>query len=220
MKIFTSLLLFMLALEVSAVPVLNGNVATTGNLVMIWPDHADPNHFYYAPSSFNMALDRNGAPIFNMLDYEVGRCGPFRRCDRKSLLTTYFEAGYRESELGKAQEAILKINPKARFSQVPFISSRVDFGKALTPFIDYHNCSPIAGQPADLVPCTITLNEKGIKKLRLNLREGKMFAFNFIYKIYGVMEGVNPQFKDHVAEYSIAVNLGGELLVGHQDLVR
>lgn len=217
MKFLISLIM-LASFQAMAAPVLNRNMAAAGNRITIWPDHTDPNHFYYAPSSFNIAMGQDQKPIFNMIDYEIGNCGRFRRCSHKSMLTTYFEAGYRESELLQAQNSILKFNPKARFSQVPFISSRVDFGTALTPFIDDHNCSPRAGQPADLVPCTIILNAKGIQRLKPNLKEGKMMAFNFVYQIYGVVEGSNPQYKDHTAEYSIAVNLGGDVLIGHADL--
>lgn len=206
------------SLNVFAVPVLNSNVSISGKTITIWPDHKNPNQFYFAPNRMELALDKDGKPQLSVIDYKVGACRWGRRCERKLLLTTYFEAAYRDSDLEDTKAKIMATNPKANFSPVPFISSQVQFGTTLYPFIDEHNCSPMGGQASDLVPCTIVLNAKGINRLIPTLAEGKMLAFNFSYKILGAIEGASKEFRDFEAEYSIAVNLGGEALIGMEEL--
>lgn len=201
-----------------AVPVFNRNVSTSGNSITIWPDHKDPNQFYYAPTRMNIALDEVGKAQFNIIDYTTGRCRFGRNCERKLLMTTYFESVYKDDDIKTTKEKILLSNPKANFSPVPFISSQVVFGTALLPFIEEHNCAPMGGQAADLVPCTIVLNSKGIHKLLPSLAQGKRLAFNFTYKLFGVVENANSTFKDYEVDYAIAVNLGGDVLVGLPEL--
>jgi hypothetical protein len=197
-----------------AVPVINRNVSSTGSSVTIWPDHKDPHQFYYAPTRMNVALDKDGRPQLAVIDYNEGSCRWIRRCSRRMLLSTYFEAAYNELDLKAAKDKILSTNPKANFVPVPFVSSQVEFGTALSAFIDEHNCAPAGGQASDLVPCTIILNEKGILRLLPLLSQGKMLAFNFSYRIMGAVESASGQFRDYETEYSIAVNLGGQMFIG------
>jgi hypothetical protein len=201
----------------SAVPVLNRNVSTTGSTITIWPDHKDPNQFYYAPTRMRVAL-KDGRPLITAVDYYEGSCRWGRRCERRMLLTTFFEAAYNESDLNDTQRKILTMNPNANFVPVPFISSQVQFGTTLASFIEEHNCSPVGGQTADLVPCTIVLNQQGVYRLLPALQQGKLLAFNFTYKLMGAVESASGQFKDFETEYSIAVNLGGEAFVGLEEL--
>ena len=50
------LMLFLLTTHALAAPVLNNNVAADGTMVTIWPDHEDPNHYYFAPNLMKIAV--------------------------------------------------------------------------------------------------------------------------------------------------------------------
>lgn len=205
--------------SVTAAPVLNHNMASAGNNITIWPDHKDPDQFYFAPTIMKLAKDSSGKAAFHGFEFE-DNCRMIRGCRRKFLMTSYFEAGYRNQEFQEAKSKIQQLRPKARFSPIPFMGSSVDFGTVLTPFIDTHNCSAMGGQSTDVLPCTIVLNEKGIRNLVPNLLGGGLVAFNYRYKILGVVDVGAAQFKEAEKEYSIAVNLGGEDLKNHPDLVQ
>jgi hypothetical protein len=199
-----------------AVPVLNENIAAEGALLTIWPDHKDPNHFYFAPNLMEISQDRNQNLKFHLTEfYDNCRLG---RCTKRAMLNTFFIAAYREHHLKIAQEGILKKFPKARFSPIPFLSSKVEFGRTLTPFVKDNDCAPKGGQAADEVPCSMVLNYKGINTLVPYLNEGKIVPFRFLYKIAGVLASGDGTFQDEMIDYSITVNLGGEKLINHQDL--
>ncbi len=216
MKFLLSLL-FLMSTTSYAVPVLNENIAAEGTLITIWPDHKDPNHYYFAPNMMNISKDKNSDPKLHFTEF-LSNCNFTRRCSVKGMLNVFFVAGYREDQLRDAQAGILKINPKARFSPIPFLSSKVEFGKVLSTFVDHHDCSPRAGQAADEVPCSLVLNSRGLKTLVPYLREGKIFPFKFFYRISGVLSLGDGSFKDEMLDYATTVNLGGDVLIGHTDL--
>ncbi len=101
------LLLFFLMSNVWAVPVVNKNMAAEGTFVTIWPDHKDPDHFYFAPNFMKVSVDENKVAKFHFTRYTTGSCGRFGStlgsCKRKGLLTTLFKAGYEMEQLQIAQ---------------------------------------------------------------------------------------------------------------------
>ena len=193
-----------------AVPVLNRNMAVSGHNITIWPDHKDPNHFYFAPTKMVHAEDANGKIMFNSIYYTEGRCRLLGRCEEQLHITTFFKASYNENDFTNATEAIRNLVPQARFSPVPFVSSKVEFGQTMFPFITEHNCAPIGGLAIDMVPCTMILNQRGVNRLIPSLEDGHILAFNFIYSIIGVVEEANSEFRSFEAKYAIAVELGGD----------
>ncbi len=220
---FLILITLLISFHALAVPVLNKNMAAEGTLVTIWPDNANPDHFYFAPNLMKIASDKTGAPKFHFTQYKSGSCNRRRdyrtgRCQFKALITSLLEAGYESKQLIEAQEGILKLRPNARFSSIPFVSSRVEFATTLSEFIDTHDCSPKAGQAADQIPCNITLNKKGITNLMPFLNAGRVLPFKFIYQIAGVIEGASGEFIKETLDYGLTVNLGGEMLNKHPDL--
>ena len=213
----------LLSIPSFAAPVLNKNMAAEGTFVTIWPDHANPDQFYFAPNFMKIASDNGHNPKFHFTQYRSGSCDSrwdIRRgyCHHKALITSLLVAGYESKQLADAQSGILKIRPKARFSAIPFISSRVEFGTTLVDFIDSNDCSPRAGQAADEIPCNITLNRRGITNLMPFLNSGRILPFKFIYQIAGVIEGADGQFKNESLDYGLTVNLGGEILINHPEL--
>lgn len=214
------LILLLIITTAQAAPVLNKNMAADGTFVTIWPDHADPTHFYFAPNFMKIARDKDETLKFHFTQYRSGNCGRIlrNRCQYKAMITSLMIAGYEESQLLQAQAGIKRIVPQARFSPIPFLSSKVEFGDTLDEFIEQHDCSPRAGQAADEIPCSITLNQRGILNLMPFLNAGRILPFKFIYKIAGVIEGANGQFENQELDYGLTVNLGGSELVKHPEL--
>lgn len=220
------ILIFLMVLyssNIFSAPILNKNMAADGTFVTIWPDHVNPDHFYFAPNFMKIPIDQRNQPKFHFTQYRSGNCDSrwsIRRgyCHHKALITSLLVAGYDAQQLAQAQSGILKIRPKARFSAIPFISSHVEFGTNLNEFIDQHECAPQAGQAADEIPCMITLNRKGVTNLMPFLNLGRVLPFKFIYKISGVIEGADGKYKDEILNYGLTVNLGGEMLNKHPEL--
>lgn len=209
--------------EARAVPVLNKNMAADGTFVTIWPDHIDPDQFYFAPNFMKIASEGQNSVNFHFTQYRTGSCDSrwnIKRgyCHNKAMITSLMIAGYEAGQLAQAQAGIKTLRPNARFSAIPFLRSKVDFGTTLKEFIDHHDCSPRAGQAADEIPCSITLNKNGISKLMPFLNSGKILPFKFIYKISGVIEGANGQYKEESLDYGLTVKLGGEMLIKHPEL--
>ncbi len=211
------LLTFLMTSTAFALPVFNRNVASSGNLVTIWPDHLDPNQFYFAPNMMMLALKSNGKPKFNVT-YFKNECEGLKICKKKAMINAFFIADMNRLELIAAKESISKRIPGARFSPAPFMESRVEFGLALDAFVEKHDCAPSAGQTSDEVPCSITLNKTGIKTLIPYLNDGKIVPFKFFYKMSGVLQNAAGQYTDSSMDYSIAVNLGGDILISNDDL--
>ena len=219
----TFFIFLLISTNLWAAPILNNNMAAEGTFVTIWPDHQDPNHFYFAPNFMKIANDNRNEPKFHFTQYRSGDCSSKwdikrGRCHYKALITSLLIAGYESEQFAVAKAGILKIRPQARFSAIPFLSSQVDFGKNLKEFIDQHECSPRAGQAADEIPCTLTLNRRGVTNLMGFLNTGRVLPFKFIYQISGVVEGADGKFTDKVLNYGLTVNLGGEMLNNHPDL--
>jgi hypothetical protein len=218
----TLLLFLAIATNAYAAPVLNNNMAAEGTFVTIWPDHADPDHFYFAPNFMKIASDDKKNPKFHLTQYRSGNCGRISqrlgKCQYKALLTSMMIAGYEHEQLLQAEAGIKKLRPKARFSAIPFMSSKVEFGNTMVEFIDQHECSPKTGQAADEIPCTLTLNRRGINYLMPFLNSGRILPFKFIYQITGVVQEANGQYKNESLDYGLTVNLGGDDLIKHPEL--
>ena len=207
-------LTFLMSAAAFAVPVLNQNMAADGSLTVIWPDHEDANHFYIAPSSIRLAGEAN-APSFSLKRYQ-GDCR-FGRCRVKGMINSLLIPDYEGDDLKRAQAGILKLRPAARFSTIPMFDGRVQFTRTLKAFIDQSDCSPLTGLGSDEIPCSLTLNGKGLNTLVPFLADGKVLVFQFVYTIRGV--NMTPMgLKESSTNYGVAVKFGGEMLKDHSEL--
>ncbi len=214
----TFLLLLLTLNSAFALPVLNQNAAGIGSKVIIWPDHADPNHFYFAPSSVGHAAEL-GAGSFSFIEY-TNDCNRFgRNCQKKGLLNAILKAQFDDANLLAAQEQIRKLKPQARFAVVPMFNGRVEFNQSLTTFIAHHSCSPNTAQANDLIPCSLTLNSRGLRTIKPMLLEGDVLPLKFNYQISGVQEIEGKKYVDATIDLGLAVQLGGEVTLQHPDLL-
>lgn len=201
---------------VRATPVLNQNAAAEGSTVQIWPDHQDSDHFYFAPSRIVLSSDAAG-PKFHLTRFQTGCSVMGIGCKRKGMINALLVASFQDEALRKAQDGILRLRPQARFSAIPMLDGEVRFTAVLAPFIVAEDCSPRTGQATDEIPCNLTINNRGLSKLVPFLADGKVLAFQFVYRIQGVNALANG-YVEAQTRYGVAVELGGEALKGHQDL--
>lgn len=206
---------------VQAAPVLSSNLAADGTLITIWPDHKDPDQFYFAPNMMTLSQNEDLTPKFHFMQFKKNcRRSKLLKwiCDYKAMMTSVFVAGFDNEQLQKAQNGIRKIRPNARFSTIPFLDSQVEFDTALKDFVSSYDCTPIGGQIRDEVPCTIVLNQNGIEHIMPFLASGATLPIKFLYRISGVIEMADGKYMDQTGRYGLIVNLGGEILKGQQDL--
>lgn len=200
-----------------ALPVFNKNAAGLGSNIIIWPDHLDPNHFYFAPSTIAHS-ELKGDKAFSFIEYKTG-CNRFgRNCSTKAMLSSILKAQFQQMDLESAQNEIRKTKPLARFAVVPMLNGRVEFSQSLLPFIDNHSCSPYTAQASDEIPCSLTLNFKGIRTLKPMLMEGKVLPMKFQYEILGLQEIEGGKYVDAKIDLGLSVQIGGDITVNHPDL--
>ena len=135
------------------------------------------------------------------------------------MLSTLLKARFLQEDLEAAQNEIRKTKPQARFAVVPMLNGKVEFSQSLIPFIDNHSCSPFTAQASDEIPCSLTLNFKGIRALKPLLLEGKVLPMKFNYEILGVHESEGKKYVDAKLDLGLAVQIGGELTINHPDLI-
>lgn len=211
------LMLLTIASSAMAVPVLNQNMAAEGTNITIWPDHADPDHFFYAPSEVVMAL-KDGKAKFHLTRFRTG-CGPLGiGCKSRAMINTLLVASFKDEELARAQEGIRRLRPAARFSSIPMLDGEVKFTNTLRPFVVQDDCSPRTGQASDEIPCSLILNKSGLQRIVPMLNDGKVLAFQFVYKLVGVNFIPDHGFQESITRFGVAVQFGGDSLVGHEDL--
>lgn len=211
------LLALLISVPVLAAPVLNLNVAAEGSKIMIWPDHADPDQFYFAPSAIRLSRGQEGAK-FHLTKYRTGCSIGGIGCRSKGMINSLLIADYLDDELHQAQQGVLRLRPRARFSTIPMFDGEVIFSGTTRAFIDRHDCSPRTGQPSDEIPCGLTLNKRGLRTIVPMLNEGKTLVFQFQYRLKGVSQLNTGAYEQATTIYGVAVGLGGEELKGHQDL--
>lgn len=199
-----------------AAPVFNANVAGTGEYVTVWPDHKDPNLFYYAPAALSIAVDRRGGAKFNVTSF-LTNCNRFNRCTEKAKVTVFFAPILDQKLLEDAQALIRKRKPNAVFSPVPFLASKLDMGGALAAFVELNDCSSLAGLAGDEVACSMILNPRGVRYLLPSLNAGQVHPMKFSYSLSGVSETVQG-YRDVNLDFIITIKFGGEILVNHPDL--
>jgi len=217
-----SLILFAMTLSqfALAIPVLNQNAAGNSRIIVIWPDSVDADLFYFAPSAVRISKTNEGTAKFSLVQYRTNCTRFTNNCQSKALLTTLFVANYLDEEIKLAQDAIRRHRPQARFSTIPFTSGKLDFIETAAVFIDKHDCDPLSGQAIDEIPCSLTLNRKGMTVLMPRFARGETLPLKFNYTIEGVLARPDNKFETAKIKYGVAVYLGGEELADHPDLVQ
>lgn len=202
-----------------AVPVTNENRADAG-VITIYPDHADPNRFYVAPNIVLIARE-NDVPMFsyNEVRADVPFFWPFAH--PVGILQMLLVPTYTRDELEVAKAKILKTNPSAQFSGLPFISSELAMSGETPLLIKENQCSHGAGLIEQQQSCSMVLTERGRKVFRRSVRNKMLFTtFQFTYQFSGFARIPDNTFREEVITHSIAARIDGDQLAKYPQLFK
>ena len=207
--ILTSILLPNL---VFAVPVVNENVANSG-VMTIYPDQTNPHRFYIAPNVVTIAKRENGVPLFTYDEY-------LRNLNTVGIMQMTLVPAYTRDELETAKAEILKKDPSAEFSGVPFIESSLQLTGELPQLVETNQCNHTGGLIGQEEGCVILLTRQGRHLFYSALAQNKIFTtLQFEYAVQAVVKHADGSFTDQVIRHAIAVRIDGDQLSKFPELI-
>jgi hypothetical protein len=176
----------------NALPLLRESRADfQGEMSTIYPDHEDPNLFYFLPNSSQLAKNRDGKPIFQLATF--GLSTP-NNPDAFGTMNFILKAGL-DDALKNELAAFKKKHPNARLTVVPFAESYIttlgvkdqlpiSYWDKVFLAIDY---PPHAGVAETEVGVNTMLTGAGAKLYREIVRQGGEGAhiMNLCFKVMG-----------------------------------
>lgn len=208
------LMLPILNSEAQAVPIVNENVANSG-VMTIYPDNLDPNRYYIAPNVVMIAKDPQGRPYFSYSE--------FTRSSgvKAGLMQMGLVPAYTREELDLAKSEILKRNPHAQFSGLPFIQSSLELTGELPELISNNKCNHAGGLIGQEQSCTLVLTRRGRYVFYDAIQRKTIFTtLQFNYEVFAVIRTADGTFKDQVIKHGIAVRLDGDQLSQFPELIK
>lgn len=212
--LFMTLMLAQLAtLSAQAIPVANENVANSGTMT-IYPDHADQHHYYVAPNVVRISMNESGVPYFSYNEYRKNMFQNY------AVLTMTLVPTYTRQELEVAEAEILKKDPAAQFSGVPFVASSLKLSGEIAELIADNQCNHEAGLIGQEQACTLVLTPKGKNIFLSSLARKTVFAtLHFDYQIQVVQRMGDNSFKDETLSFGLAVVIDGDQLSHYPQLI-
>ncbi|MEK2646771.1 hypothetical protein [Bdellovibrio sp. BCCA] len=208
--------LFFITLAVSsawAIPVVNENVANSG-VMTIYPDHQDPHRYYVAPNVVMIATNSEGVPYFSY--------GEFRKnlINKIGVISMTLVPAYTREELELAKAEILKKDPKAEFSGVPFIESKLSLTGVLAELIGENECNHRGGLIGQEQSCAIVLTSKGRTFFLKSIQKRTLFTtLQFEYALQAVVRKADGSFVDQEINHGVAVRIDGDQLSKYPQLI-
>lgn len=193
-----------------ALPVLNKNTPGA-ETVTVFPDHSDPNLYYTAPTVFTISKNEAGVPNFSYIEYLTNGY-------RRAFIQATLRPNFTYSEMEKAKQNILAINPAARFTALPFEKASVSFTDSLKVLMVESDCQHPAGTVGDEQTCAFHLRNQGVKVLRPMLKKGLAITTQFVYTINGVRQNADGSYENQFNTYQVAGRIGGPDLAAHPEL--
>lgn len=212
-KLILSVFILCISINAMALPVLNANTPGA-EAVTIFPDHADKNLYYLAPTVFVVSKNETGVPNFSYLEFHP------HIFTTHAIIQATLRPDFTYEGIEQAKRGILAKNPAARFAALPFDDSSVEFADSLKPLIESSDCKHPAGTVADEQTCAFELNSKGISVLRPMLKQGLAITTQFLYRIQGVRQNADGSYTGSVNTYQVAGRIGGQDLAKHPELFR
>ncbi len=191
------------ALEAQALPVLNLNAAGA-QAVTIYPDHQDKNLYYTAPQVMLVAKDDAGAPLFSFLEYKEGFFYKTR-----AIVQLTLRPQFSQKMMNEAMEGVLKHNPNAKFTGIPFVKSNLIFSTSLKPLIEEQECTHQAGILGDEQVCNFRLNPQGRAVLLPMFLSPLGLTVQLGYEIMGAVQQADGSYKDQALTFQMGGRIGG-----------
>ncbi|MGZ3769140.1 MAG: hypothetical protein ACXVCP_06735 [Bdellovibrio sp.] len=214
MKKTIALIFIMMATSSAfAIPIVNENVANSGTMT-IYPDSQDSHRYYVAPNVVKIATAKNGVPFFSY--------GEFRKnlFTKVGVISMTLVPAYTREELELAKTEILKKDPQAEFSGVPFVASSLSLTGVLAELIGENECNHTAGLIGQEQSCSIVLTSKGRTFFLKAIQRRALFtALQFEYTLYAVVRRADGSFGDQQVNHGVAVRIDGEQLSKFPQLI-
>lgn len=212
-NIIVSIFVMMTTSGAFAIPVVNENVANSG-MMTIYPDHHDSHRYYVAPNVVKIATNKNGVPFFSY--------GEFRKnlINKVGVISMTLVPAYTREELELAKTEILKKDPQAEFSGVPFVASSLSLTGVLAELIGENECNHPAGLIGQEQSCAIVLTSKGRTFFLKAIQRRTLFtALQFEYTLHAVVRRADGSFGDQQVNHGVAVRIDGEQLSKFPQLI-
>lgn len=195
-----------------ALPIFNRNTPGAEKAT-IYPDHQNPNLYYYAPNTMLIATDpATDAPLFKYNEYYESRRSLV------GVVQTILQPSFHEPELQGAFTRIKAQNPQALFVALPFESSQVIFLNQFEPLISSNECTHLAGNVLDDQACVLTFTPRGRATILPAIRSGLGIAIQFRYTVLGVKENADGHYDNDKRDVVVGGRIGGSLLGQHPEL--
>ena len=213
-----NLLMILLTIAISkktlAIPVVNENVANSG-VMTIYPDHADPHRFYIAPNVVTIAKNQEGVPFFAYNEFIRGVNTTV------GIMQMTLVPAYTRDELEIAKAEIIKRDPTAEFSGVPFMQSTLELSGDLPEIMESNQCNHPGGLIGQEQACSMMLTKKGRQLFYMALKHKTIFTtLQFQYSIQAVIRHADGTFTDQIINHGIAVRIDGDQLSAYRNLIQ
>jgi hypothetical protein len=213
MKVFILIISLLICRMSLAIPVVNENAANSG-VITIYPDNISSHRFYIAPNVVMITKGEDGVPIFSYVEY---------RHDFFSvagIVQMTLVPAYTREELEAAEAQILKKDPLAEFSGVPFIESKLELTGELQDLIEENQCNHQGGLIGQEEACSLLLTSKGRALFYKALKSKTIFTtLQFQYSIQAVVRKADGSFADQLLIHGIAVRIDGDQLANYPQLI-
>jgi hypothetical protein len=175
-----------------ALPLLSESAAlNTGSALTLYPDHQDPQKFYFMPNSATIGRDNRGVPTFSLTHW--GLSDP-NSSDAGGLLV-YVGRLTSDPEQAKALAQFLAARPGAGVAVLPVKESIVGLdttlGAGATPLpslFSEFNFARKAGRAEDEVGINAVLTRTGARALKASILKeaGANLKWDLCYKVEGL----------------------------------
>ncbi len=194
-----------------AAPVMNMNTPGA-QTITLYPDHLDKNLHYIVPSTVMIPKNEQGVPRFQYVE------GSNFWGTKKAIISVTLHPQYQAADVEAVRANVLKINPNAQFTVIPFSKSKITIHGSLAPYVDDDECEHIAGVIGQEQSCIIKLNSIGRKVFLATVTSGQMFAVDLSYEIDGMIQQADGTYKNSHHEYQVSGSIGGVELSKHPQL--
>ncbi len=211
-KLILLITMMIAAQSTLAIPIVNENVANSG-VMTIYPDNINPHRYYVAPNVVTIAKKDSGVPLFAYDEY-------IQHSTIVGIMQMTLVAAYTRGELETAKAEILKKDPSAEFSGLPFIESSLELTGQLPELIEMNQCNHIGGLIGQEESCVILLTRQGRHLFYSALAQNKIFTtLQFQYSVQAVLRHADGTFADQLIKHGIAVVINGDQLSKFPQLI-
>lgn len=204
--------------QAQALPLLAESAALrAGNALTLYPDHQDPNKFYFMPNSSRIGRDQRGVPTFSFTYYGLDKGD----LSQAGALMVYVGRLASDNDQAQALSHFLRTNPRAGVAVLPIRESIVTLNSTtgqtpLKPLFSEFNFAAKGGRAEDEIGINAILTGIGAKLFKASLlaEVGAALKYDMCYKVQGLgpaMDGKIFVRMDRVYDHFKASASGGFL---------